>query len=181
MSEKKPDHVPPCLLPMITRRRLLKSAAASAAIAPIAAACGGLPGEFVTVNKGTFEPLNFALTEEAFAPLETVGGLAYAKVDGSDGSIEVVLVRSADDEVLAFDHKCPHAQLGIGPAPDVPDMFLGEWLPDERALRCNWHKSTFRPDGAYVPELSPETSGVSNIAVYTVAFDAAAGTGTVTF
>lgn len=180
MSEKKPDHIPPCLLPSLTRRRLLKGAAASAALAPIAVACGGLPGEFVTINRGNFEPLNFAIAETGFAALDSIGGLAYAKVKSGGDSLEIVLVRSADDEILAFNHFCPHQKLGIGPKSDVPDMFWGEWLPDEKALRCRWHNSVFEADGTFNGDLSA-TSGVANLPVYTVEFDATAGTGTVTF
>ncbi len=180
MSEKKPDHIPPCLLPSLTRRRLLKGAAASAALAPIAVACGGLPGEFVTINQGDFEPLSFALSETDFAALATIGGLAYAKVESGGDSLEIVLVRSADDEILAFNHFCPHQNLGIGPNPGSLEMFWGEWLPEEKALRCRWHNSVFETDGTFNEGLS-STTGVANLPIYSVEFDATAGTGTVTF
>lgn len=179
MSTKNSGRIPPCLLPILTRRRLLKGAAASAALSPIAIACGSLPGEFAQTHGGSFEPLSFTVSESRFEALQNVGGMAYAKVEGSEGSLELVLVRSTEDEVLAFDHLCPHAKLGIAASPEDP-MLWGEWLSEEGALRCNRHGSVFGKDGTFDGELS-NTNGVANIPVHSVSFDAASGTGTVTF
>ena len=182
MTKQKPTSgVPGCMLVAMTRRKMLKRGAAASAALGLAA-CGTLPGEFGTVVEQTLDigPQTFSLDDEGFTGLATVGGLAYWKIEEGDTELELVLVRSADDEILAFDHRCPHQQFGIGPAPDVPEALVGEWDADNKVIICKWHQSAFEPSGTFREDLS-QTVGTPNIAIYDVAFDAANNSGTVTF
>jgi nitrite reductase/ring-hydroxylating ferredoxin subunit len=178
MSEK--TGIPPCMLVAMTRRRALQRAAVAAGAVGLSA-CFDLPGEFGSLEQITIPPQTFSLDDDGLEALADVGGIAYLRVEEGDQSVELAIVRAGEDELLAFNHLCPHADLGIAPVEGTPPGFEGTWLPDERAIRCGWHKSTFREDGTYVPELSPETSGISNIAVYDITFDRDANTGTITF
>ncbi len=178
MSEK--TGIPPCMLVAMTRRRALMSAATAAGALGLAA-CVDLPGEFGSVERVDIAPQTFSLDDEGLEALATVGGIAYLKLEEGDQSVELAIVRAGEDELLAFNHLCPHANLGIAPVDGTPDGFEGVWLADERAIQCGWHKSAFKEDGTYVDDLSPETTGIANIAVYDITFDRDTNTGTVAF
>ena len=208
MGEK--TGIPPCMLVAMTRRRALKRAAMAAGAVGLSA-CFDLPGEFGSIDtpgaEFTLPPQTFSLDDEGLEALATVGNIAYLKVEAQavddDGELvevdadgeqvaagtgtpliitrELAIVRSGEEELLAFDHYCPHSNLAIAPVEETPEMFRGSWLAEERAIRCGWHKSTFDENGTYLDDLSPETQGIADIAVFDVTFDTAANTGTITF
>ena len=99
-----------------------------------------------------------------------------AKVDGFaalDTSEQIILlIRADDDTVVAFNQTCPHAGLPMSPGAST-------W--DGKKVTCQYHESTFAIDGSYQGgAVTPWSGKETGLTMYEVAFDAAAGTGTVT-
>lgn len=153
---------PPCLLPMITRRRFLAQSAGVAAATAVLPAC-----EFAE-SFATGEGFDFDLAMEPFASLTEVG--SSASYDA--GGLQVLLVRVDADNVFAFDRICPHAGLDMGFEVQTLTNTPNAWLPDTKQLRCGHHFSFYEESGEKAS--GPTPSGINR---YEVTFDAAAGTG----
>ena len=173
MSDDSPNQpVYPCVQWLSTRRAFLKGASVSVAMAPLLSAC-----EFAEVfDSELVASVDFDLADEAMAPLANNGGIAC--IDA--GSLELILIREDEDNVLAFDRNCPHNQLSMGPCDAGATMTFGEWLPEERELKCNWHSSFFSAEGvALRGPVMAVAEDARNLTRYNVEFDAATGLGTV--
>lgn len=155
---------PPCVTWMLTRRRFLKGMAVSAAIAPLVQAC-----EFGEVFDDDIQTsVDFDLSGADTAKLSEIGGLGCV----SAGAIDILLIRDAQDSILAFDRYCTHQNLDMSECDN--NALPGQWDQTTRQLTCRWHTSVFDEDGKVVSGPAP-----SPIRRYRVEFDAAAGTGTV--
>ena len=169
--EKGTKKLPPCLLPAITRRRFLGSAAIAAGSLPLLSAC-----EFSEVKGAdgeVAESVSFDVSEPDYTELGTVGGLAALDLGGGLG---VLLVRVSEDQVVAFFDKCPHLNLPLTPA-------LTTWDEDAQQIVCPYHQSRFETQGGYVQDSIQEAfrgdQPVSDITLYEVDFDASTGLGEV--
>ena len=165
------DESYPCVQWMMTRRNFLKGATATAAIAPLLASC-----EFVEVfDSDIADTVEFDINDAEFEALKEVGKIACA----SAGAIELILIRVDDDNVFAFDKKCPHSNLSMGPCDGgASEMFpsgaWGVWDNATKQLTCNWHGSVFGENGQLVK--GPASTGIAR---YPVEFDVMTGKGTV--
>ncbi len=108
--------------------------------------------------------LEFDLAAKQFAALSEVDGVVA--VDASGRS--VLLIRSAEDRIVALNRICTHTACDM--APDK----LGAWEDGELICRC--HDSRFDSAGTVLK--GPATR---DLASYTVDFDPSSGRGTVTF
>lgn len=158
-----PQHLPPCLLPLLTRRRFLAQSAALGATSVALSGCE-FGESFDQVIVDDLKPIGFDLAEEILAPLAMVGGMVPF-----DAGRSLLLVRASQDEILAFDRNCPHSDLAIvGSGP------VGTWDEGARQLTCPWHDSVFGENGQLVT--GPSQRGINR---YPVTFDAATGMGEV--
>lgn len=168
MSDKQKPAFGPCTSLIMSRRKFLGGSALALASVPLMSAC-----EFAETYNNTNEPVEseaeFALTDEGLAGLGEVGGTALLVA----GPVEILLVRDAEDSVLGFDRRCPHAQLDMAPVDG--NALPAVWDGEARTLKCQWHASIFADDGDFV-EGPP---GVADLKRYEVTFDAANGTGVV--
>ncbi|TVR04684.1 MAG: Rieske (2Fe-2S) protein [Deltaproteobacteria bacterium] len=157
------EHAPPPDSP--GRRRFL------AAGLGMAVACPALQGcEFVEVFDTPMaapgEIVNFDVAAPEYAALDSVGGSACLVV----GSLDLMLVRVTDDEVIAYERICPHENLplsgcgGRGPFLDFDAA--------QQRIRCPFHNSIFDRDGALVSGPAPRS-----IRAFPASFDPEAGTG----
>lgn len=105
----------------------------------------------------------FDLTDDRFAELTAVNGLVAV-----DEGRPVLLIRTAQDTIVALNRICTHTQCDM-----APDRF-GKW--DGQRLECTCHSSFFDAEGKVLG--GPATRDLTR---YTVDFDAGAGTGSVTF
>lgn len=158
------DHkgTPPCLLPLITRRRFLKQTAATAAVAAALPAC-----EFAeSYVEG--EVLTFNLDDAQFAALQTVGQtVSYPDKELVADGFNVILVRLDEETIIALDRVCPHQ--GWNMDPDYESPLPNGWDQENKVLQCGLHASQFSPSGELV--FGP----ASDIKSYPVTFDPASG------
>lgn len=155
---------PPCVAWMMTRRRFLSGMAMSAAMAPLVQAC-----EFAEIFDDDVQTsVDFDVNAAGFEKLATVGGFGQV----SAGAIDILLIREAAGSILAFDRKCPHANLDM--ADDGKNTAPAVWDAEAKQLTCRWHNSVFSVDGDVVdgPSMSP-------LRRYRVEFEEATGLGTV--
>ena len=148
---------------LMSRRQALKALAA-ASVCPLLLNC-----EFTTVydTDGVAET-SFSLDDPGLSELQNVGGKACFEHGPSD----LILVRADDDEILAFDRICPHANQDMGDCDGNPQP--GIWDENQQTLTCRWHGSVFDRDGDVVSGPSP-----SALQTYPVDFDPVTGEGTV--
>ncbi len=148
------------------RRIALKTIAALAAC-PLLSACEFVDHDGVD-DFELADSASFDLSEAGFEDLADIGGKACMEL----GSQELLLVRTADDEIVAFDRYCPHDNRDMGNCGG--SQANAEWDPDDEVIVCQWHNSAFRTDGE-------NTAGPANepIQVFPVQFDADSGQGTV--
>ncbi len=171
MSEDKPGvHVGPCTHFILSRRKFLGGTATALASIPFASAC-----EFANVDESLLQPINptipFNTSMETAAAIADVGGVGYVE----DGGLRVLLIRNAEDSLLAFNSKCPHQMLEMAPAPGAAPA---TWDQGAQTLRCAYHQALYGADGVVVeqPTTPPE---VSTLTRYEVEFDPMTGEGTV--
>ena len=170
MSEEH-DNSFPCVHFMLSRRAFLKGATVSAAMVPLLSAC-----EFEEVfDTDIVDAVEFDINEKEHKALQTVGKISCIKA----GAIGLILIRVDDDNVYAFDQKCPHASLSMGPCDggskdDTPSGAWGIWDNTTKQLTCTWHGSVFGEDGQLVQ--GPAVNGITR---YAVEFDVMTGKGKV--
>ncbi len=149
-----------------SRRAALKAIAALAAC-PLLSAC-----EFVDHDDlDDFEvsdSASFSLSDEAFGELADIGGKACLDL----GSQELLLVRTSDDEIVAFNRFCPHDNLDMGNCEG--NQFPAQWDPDDEVIVCQWHQSSFATDGENISGPADQA-----IEVFPVEFDPDSGEGIV--
>ena len=157
-----PEKTPPCLLPLITRRRFLERSASAVVLTVALPAC-----EFAeSFVEG--ESFLFDVNQEPFTSLQVVG--QSASFDAGD--LPILLVRVDEQTVYAFDRLCPHAGLDMGFEEATLTGQPNAWLPETNTLQCGHHLSRYDADGSKA--CGPTPSGINR---YEVDFDAAAGTG----
>lgn len=151
----------------MSRRQVLKALAASA-VCPMVKGC-----EFVEVFDDAEAPpqSEFSLDDPGLQPLQTVGETACF----DHGNQPLLLVRTSEEEILAFDRICPHLDQSLGdcegnPFPAVVDVDGGQ-------ITCQWHESSFDFDGNFVDGPDPDITG--DLPTFPVEFDPATGQGTV--
>lgn len=145
----------------IDRRTLLKLLGCGVCVT----AATQLPGcTIAEVFGGGGTGFEFDLTDDRFAALTAVDGLVAV----DEGGRPVLLIRTAQDTVVALNRICTHTQCDM-----APDRF-GRW--DGERLECTCHSSFFDAEGKVLG--GPATRDLTR---YTVDFDAAAGTGSVQF
>lgn len=150
----------------LNRRQMLK-ALAGAAICPMAAGC-----EFAEVFDGeAVEESTFHINDSGYQNLAEVGGTACH----DHGNRLMLLVRTDEDTVVAFDRICPHQNLDMGG--NCGDQPRAEWNPNEGVIECQWHGSRFDTDGNFVT--GPDPQDTPDIPTFPVDFDPVAGTGTI--
>jgi len=171
MSEDKPDvHFGPCTHFILSRRKFLGGTATALASIPLASAC-----EFANVDDSLLQPVNptiaFNTSMETVAAIADVGGVGYVE----DGALRVLLIRNAEDSLLAFNSKCPHQDLEMAPAPGAA---AATWDQNAQTLRCAYHQALYGADGGVIeqPNIPPDVTGLER---YDVEFDAMTGEGTV--
>lgn len=129
-----------------------------------AVALGSLPGctiaEVFDLGGGE---LAFDVAEQRFAALGAVNGVATADIAGRP----VLLIRTAEDTIVALNRLCTHTQCDMSPS------ISGRW--DGEKLICTCHDSHFAADGKLLK--GPATR---DLTAYPVQFDAATGQGVVT-
>lgn len=154
--------------PEVTRRQVMKALAATA-ICPMVAGC-----EFADVDEGEVVPEStFSVDDPAYADLAEVGGTACH----DHGGLEMLLVRTSEDEVVAFDRVCPHQSLDMGPC---DSQFPAEFEAEEGVVVCNWHGSRFDTDGTFREDLPHNhNDDVPDLRTYPVEFDPDTGEGSV--
>lgn len=106
---------------------------------------------------------DFDLSQSAFAPLTAVDGVVAV-----DEGRPVLLIRTAQDTIVALNRICTHTQCDM-----APDRF-GKW--DGERLECTCHNSFFDAEGKVLS--GPATRDLTR---YTVDFDLEAGTGSVQY
>lgn len=149
-----------------SRRQVLKSLAA-AAVCPAVVGC-----EFATIRDGdAVDESRFSIDDAGYGALRDIGGTACH----SHGAQPILLVRTADDEVVAFDRICPHQNRDMGDCDGNP--LPAEWDDERDILICAVHGSAFGTDGEFVEGPDPDTT--PDIATFPVEFDARSGDGTV--
>lgn len=148
-------------------RRAFVTSVAALSVCPLVTAC-----EFVEVFDTDIEgEASFDLTQPQFAALAQVGGKACISL----GALDILLIRAAEDEVLAFERMCPHQQLDMSECDDNP--LPGEWDQENQQLTCRWHGSVFGRNGDVVTQPTGGTSRA--IRLFPVEFDPESGTGRV--
>jgi nitrite reductase/ring-hydroxylating ferredoxin subunit len=110
----------------------------------------------------------FDLADPAFSELQRVGGMACAAA----GALEILLIRTDADTIRAYERRCPHSNLDMGPCDGNP--LPAVFSVDRGQLTCLWHSSVFNLEGQVVsgPAERP-------LRAFPVTFDAEAGTGRV--
>ncbi len=111
--------------------------------------------------------LAFDINSGEFAALQTVGETVPVDVETSADPAPVLLIRNAEDSVIALERICPHTLCDMT-AP------IGVWDQPAQQLICICHTSIFATDGALVSGPSPR-----GVAAYPVVFDPATGQGVV--
>ena len=146
-----------------SRRKFLKTGCVGVGAAVLAGCATTFPGEFGTVKViASGDAIAFDTTAPSFTALATVGGMVA--VDA--GSLQLVLIRSATDTVLAFSRLCPHAMADMGPdAEGTYDVSTG-------LLTCNLHGSTFDNTGTCTHGLAKSKPPLKK---YVVTFDGTKG------
>ena len=147
----------------LSRRTVLKALAA-ATICPVVAGC-----EFVEIyDDEMVEESSFSLDHPGLESLEEVGATACWQ----HGAIPILLVRANDDEILAFDRICPHANQNMGECDANPRPAV--WHVEDEQLECLHHHSVFDRDGNNVdgPAIEP-------VPTFDVDFDPDTGQGTI--
>lgn len=147
---------------LMTRRQALRALAA-ASLCPVLVHC-----EFVDYDGELVEQSTFSVQDPGLEALQEVGSSACYEL----GSRGIVLIRTAEDEILGFDQICPHEALNLGQCSGSTSNAV--WNQDEKILTCPWHNSRFAADGSVIDGPSPEP-----IPTYRVEFDPATGEGTV--
>lgn len=106
---------------------------------------------------------DFDLTQGKFAALTAVDGVVAV-----DEGRPVLLIRTAQDTIVALNRICTHTQCDMAPGK------FGVW--DGERLQCTCHNSFFNAEGKVLS--GPASRDLTS---YTVEFDASAGTGNVQF
>ncbi len=152
----------------MSRRSAIK-AIAVLSVCPLIQSC-----EFVNHDglESELEATGFSLDDPDFEDLTSVGGTACFAL----GAVEVLLVRTSEQEVLAFNRICPHNSLSMGPCDSGAQA--AQWDEQEEMLVCQWHQSGFDRNGEVVQQ--PTVGSVDEpLQVYPVEFDAETGEGIV--
>lgn len=131
-----------------------------------AAALAGCTISEVYSQTGAGE-LAFDITQGEFAALQMVGATVAIDIETDADPAPVLLVRNAEDSVIALERICPHTFCDMK-AP------LGSWDQQTQRLTCLCHISVFADDGQLISGPSPR-----GIAAYAVEFDPATGQGLV--
>lgn len=148
----------------IDRRGFLCGVAACGCAAALAQA--GCTFSEVYTRTGSGE-LAFDINQSDFSALQTVGETLPVDVQTDGDPAAVLLVRNAEDSVIALERICPHTFCDMT-AP------IGAWDQQAQSLTCICHNSIFSSDGALQAGPSPR-----GLAAYPVEFDAATGQGLV--
>jgi len=111
--------------------------------------------------------LAFDINRGDFAALQEVGGTFAIDIETDGDPAPVLLVRNAEDSVIALERICPHTFCDMKSP-------LGVWDQQAGNLTCVCHNSVFSEDGTLQGGPSPRS-----IAAYAVQFDPATGQGTV--
>ncbi|MGK0358921.1 MAG: nitrite reductase/ring-hydroxylating ferredoxin subunit [Bradymonadia bacterium] len=106
---------------------------------------------------------DFDLSQGKFAPLTAVDGVVAI-----DEGRPILLIRTAQDTIVALNRICTHTQCDM-----APDKF-GVWR--DGRLQCTCHDSFFDAEGKVLSGPAPR-----DLTRYAVDFDANAGTGKVQF
>ena len=109
----------------------------------------------------TAQTVQFDLSEETFAPLQTVGNMVPLDIDGW----RLILIRNSEDTVIGLDRICPHAFCDMTPP-------LGAW--EDNTLICVCHDSRFGPDGRVL-----QGPAEDDLLVHDVRFDPETGQGVI--
>ena len=173
MSDDAPRPAfPPCMLPLLTRRRFLERSVATAAMLPLisATAC-----EFTDVETKTADAaVPFDLSDPAFAPLAEVGGWAVADAT----ALKILLIRDSEDKIMAFTHLCPHQGKPLAGGDTGTTREEKKFAWSQAGLVCFWHGASFGPEGEskFWP---PQGNEQTDIQMFDVSFDKASGQGTI--
>lgn len=111
--------------------------------------------------------LAFDIGQGDFTALAEVGGTLAVDIETDGDPAAVLLVRNAEDTVIALERICPHTFCDMKSP-------LGVWDQQAQSLTCICHNSIFLSDGALQAGPSPR-----GIAAYDVRFDPATGEGLV--
>ncbi|MFW5967611.1 MAG: Rieske (2Fe-2S) protein [Persicimonas sp.] len=139
-----------------------------------AVGCSLLQGcEFVEVaGDGEGQNVEFSLDDPQFSALEEIGETAC--IDA--GSLELLLIRKDDEEILAVERFCPHQGEDMGPCDD--NRTPAEWDKENHQLTCQWHFTTFDDNGDVV-ERPADDDIDRGLRIYPVDFDPETGRGIV--
>ena len=98
-----------------------------------------------TANGSSGTPLTLDLTENAYAPLVSVGG-AIKIPDPNDSTRPIIIIRTSETVITAFSSRCPHQGCEVS-------------LPsDNGTVACPCHDSIFDASGNRIS--GPATSGL---------------------
>ncbi len=148
----------------LSRRRFLRRLSGAAGCMFTAHVLNGCVVAEVTPIAGGIYPFTVADLKD----LANVDGVAGLDV----GKRVILLIRVAQDTVVAFDNTCPHAGRPMEPG-------VSAW--DGTRLTCQYHESTFTETGEYAGgAVTPWAGPEQGLTVYPVDFDPTSGTGTVT-
>lgn len=147
------------------RRRFLCGLAAGGCAAAMMPLGCTISDVFTQAGSGS---LTFDVNSGDFSALATVGQKIGVEVPTDADPALVVLIRRAENEIIALEAICPHTFCDMSGN-------LGTWDGGADQLICICHDSRFAPDGTLISGPSPRS-----IAAYPVEFDAASGQGTVT-
>ncbi len=111
--------------------------------------------------------LAFDINQGDFSALAEIGATLPIDIETDGDPAPVLLVRNAQDSVLALERICPHTFCDMR----TP---VGVWDQPAQQLICVCHNSVFASDGALQAGPSPR-----GIAAYDVEFDPATGQGLV--
>lgn len=111
----------------------------------------------------THASMDFDVSSATYAALAQVGGSVAVTVGGADG----LLIRISQSVVAGVPSTCTH-QGG--------QLF---WDAPNSRLECMLHHAKFKSSGEVLAKPQPDNPTIAGLAVWTVAFDAAKGTGKV--
>ncbi len=163
--------VAPCTHFIASRRAFLKGTATALAAAPLMSAC-----EFADTygDQTVDERVDFDVSMSQFSALSEAGGVACAEA----GAVTLILLRDQNDQILAFDSTCPHANLDMTECGGTGAAQQATWNASEGVLQCNWHQSQFNTEGQYIGGVIGG-GDVPNLTRFEVEFDPASGQGAV--